>query len=336
MIFFKKERMIILPLLFIIYGCDSKRDALGADNEIRVICSEMDRNNIELFLRSIFNDTLYTPEPEPYYFLKFSNPDTYSRLKNQTNIVVAAIERDFTNSGLDLVKNILPEQQFKATELNDPLILAKDVHSKNQLFMVINSNSIDNLMEFVDVKRNFIRKHFNDQFKFRQGRFLFSENNYNALRDSLKEQFGWSLKLPWGWEIIRKVPDSNFVWLGKEMPYQWIGVGWVNGNIVEDELFIGNYIWEWPKNNYKTIQFSDYKFELSKDNYNDFPAWRLTGVWETVDFLDPKGGPFRSYVFYDPGKDLTYHINYLIFYPGNPKSIFFRQADMILKTFQIY
>ena len=54
------------------------------------------------------------------------------------------------------------------------------------------------------------------------------------------------------------------------------------------------------------------------------------------DFLDPKGGPFRSYVFYDPGKDLTYHINYLIFYPGNTKSIFFRQADMILKTFQIY
>ena len=62
----------------------------------------MDRNNIELFLRSIFNDTLYTPEPEPYYFLKFSNPDTYSRLKNQTNIAVAAIERDFTNF-LDLI-----------------------------------------------------------------------------------------------------------------------------------------------------------------------------------------------------------------------------------------
>ena len=63
--------------------------------------------------RSIFNDTLYTPEPEPYYF--GANPDTYSRLKNQTNIVVAAIERDFTNSGLDLVKNIFAEQQFKAT-----------------------------------------------------------------------------------------------------------------------------------------------------------------------------------------------------------------------------
>ena len=88
--------------------------------------------------------------------------------------------------------------------------------------MVINSNSIDNLMEFVDVK-NFIRKAFNDQFKFRQGRFLFNENNYNALGDSLKEQFGW-VEVTMGMGIIRKVPDSNFVWLGKEMPYQWIGL----------------------------------------------------------------------------------------------------------------
>ena len=33
-----------------------------------------------------------------------------------------------------------------------------------------------------------------------------------------------------------------------------------------------------PKNNYKTIQFSDYKFELNKDNYNDFPM-----AWEDYD-----------------------------------------------------
>ena len=72
MTLFNKKIMTILPLFFIIFVCNRKRDALGADNEIRVICSEIDRKNIELFLRSIFNDTLYTPEPEPFYFLKFS------------------------------------------------------------------------------------------------------------------------------------------------------------------------------------------------------------------------------------------------------------------------
>ena len=42
-----------------------------------------------------------------------------------------------------------------------------------------------------------------------------------------------------------------------------------------------------------------------------------------------------KYLLEENKKDLTYHINYLIFYPGNSKSIFFRQADMILKTFKI-
>ena len=113
-------------------------------------------------------------------------------------------------------------------------------------------------------KRNYIRSNFNKQFIERQSRFLFSKNSTNNLKDSLLLEFGWSLDLPWGWEIVKKVPDSNFVWLGKEMPFQWIGIGWSKGNLVESELSVGSYLWEWPKNNYRTIQFSDYKFDLKK------------------------------------------------------------------------
>ena len=53
-------------------------------------------------------------------------------------------------------------------------------------------------------------------------------------------EFGWSLELPWGWDIVKKVPDSNFVWLGKEMPYQWIGIGWREGSVMNSELAVGN------------------------------------------------------------------------------------------------
>ena len=55
------------------------------------------------FLTLIFNDSLHTPEPEPFYVLKFSSPESYSRLKKQTNIVVAAIDRDSANTGLKLI-----------------------------------------------------------------------------------------------------------------------------------------------------------------------------------------------------------------------------------------
>ena len=333
---FKKESIIFLSLIFINFGCESKRDAIGADNEIIVICSDVDKDNVESFLSSIFNDSLYTPEPYPFYDLKFSSPESYSKLKKHTNIVVAAIDRDPTNTGLKLISNILPVKQRKNMLSNDPIILAKNVHANHQMFMVINANSYEHLLGFVDKKRDYIKKNFNEQFNFRQSRFLFSQNNINTIRDSLLAEFGWSLDLPWGWNIVKKVPDSNFVWLGKEMPYQWIGIGWSEGSNVNSELAVGKYLWEWPKNNYKTIQFNEYRFVLKKASNDNFSAWRATGIWETSELIESKGGPFRSYIFYDNKKDLTYHLNYLIFHPGKSKSIFLRQADMILKTFKTY
>ena len=43
------------------------------------ICSKKDRNAVEKYLSLVFTDTIFTPEPEPYYYLKFS----YSHQRGQ-------------------------------------------------------------------------------------------------------------------------------------------------------------------------------------------------------------------------------------------------------------
>ena len=327
----------LLPIIIFLYtiGCDNKREALGADNEIRVICSEVDREIIQQYLSNIFIDTLYTPEPEPYYHLKFSDPITYLDLRSQSQVVVAAVSREPANPGYQLVKRILSPEQFDSTQNQDPIILGKDVYAKKQLFMIINANSSEQLMSTIKEKQGNIRRKFHEQFLDRQGRFLFGDDRNKDLEDSLSMEFGWTLKLPWGWEMIKKSPDSNFIWLGKEMPFQWIGIGWTNGNIVGDDLLVGEYIWNWPVINYGNIQFNEYKFKLDKTFYNNEVAWRAQGIWETIDLKEAKGGPFRSYLIYDSKQNKTYHLNFLIHHPGNDKSIFMRQMDMIVKSFRI-
>ena len=324
-----------IPFLLIIFisACDNKREALGADNEIRVICSNIDKKVLKEYLSLIFNDTLYTPEAEPYYHLKFSEPDKFNQLKAQSMVIVGSIKQD-DNSGLKLMNQLLPDSQFKSTLQGDPVILGKDVYAKKQLFMMINARSEDHLMSSLEQKRNQFRKHFNDQFIERQGRFLFGDDRNTLLEDSLKSEYGWTLKIPWGWDRIKNLPDSNFVWLGREMPFQWIGIGWIEGNILSSELSAGDFIWNWPKDNYKTIQINNYKFKLDKTNHGDTFAYRAQGIWETVSLKESKGGPFRSYLFYDSVNDLTYHLNFLIHHPGDDKSIFMRQMDMIIKTFR--
>ena len=326
------SKYILFLLIIFTYSCDNKREALGADNEIRVICSNIDKKVLKKYLSLIFNDTLYTPEAEPYYHLKFSEPDKFNQLKAQSMVIVGSIKQD-DNSGLKLMNQLLPDSQFKSTLQGDPVILGKDVYAKKQLLMIINARSEDHLMSSLEQKRNQFRKHFNDQFIERQGRFLFGDDRNILLEDSLKSEYGWTLKIPWGWDRIKNLPDSNFVWLGREMPFQWIGIGWIEGNILSSELSAGDFIWNWPKDNYKTIQINNYKFKLDKTNHGDTFAYRGQGIWETVSLKESKGGPFRSYLFYDSVNDLTYHLNFLIHHPGDDKSIFMRQMDMIIKTF---
>jgi len=327
------NKIISILLFIIILSCENKREALGADNEIRVICSRLDREIITAYLSSIFIDTLYTPEPEPYYNLKFSEPETFSQLKSQSQVIVGALKRD-NNTGHQLVKKLLPEKQFESTLNGDPIILGEDVYAKKQLFMIINANSKEHLMDHVEEKRKQFRKVFNDQFIDRQNRFLFGDDRNMKLEDSLKSEYGWTIKIPWGWDRIKNRPDSNFVWLGREMPFQWIGIGWVKGNVLSNELLVGDYVWKWPKDNYKSIQINTHKFELDKISHGDTFAWRAQGVWETISLKESKGGPFRSYLFYDSLNDLTYHLNFLIHHPGDDKTIFMRQMDMIIKTFK--
>ena len=78
--------------------------------------------------------------------MKFSDPDTYKELKGQSQVIIAALDRNQGNPGYQLVKRLLPEEQFKQTESGDPLILAKDVNARKQLFMVINAGSEHQLM----------------------------------------------------------------------------------------------------------------------------------------------------------------------------------------------
>ena len=155
------------------------------------------------------------------------------------------------------------------------------------------------------------------------------------MEQKLFSKYDWSIKIPWGWELIKELSDSNFVWIGREMPFQWISINWEPGNIISDELKAGNYLWSWLPKYYGYIQSSGYKFKLDKTNFNNNYAWRLKGVWETKELKESKGGPFVSYLFYDDKNNLTYHINYLVHYPGKDKSLYMRQLDLIVKSFKI-
>jgi len=327
--------VFIIILLFILSGCSMKKDSLGSDDEIRIICSKIDKKILEVFFANIFNDTIYTPDPEPLYKILFYNPKNYDKLKNYSQIIVASVTRNEKNIGYRLVKKLLPESQSIIKMEDNPLLLSKNLFAKNQLYIAINAQNKDHLFKHIDRNRTLLRKHFDEQFKSRSSKFLFEGRNNTDYENQIRGKYNWDIKIPWGWEVLEDDTKTKFVWIGGEYPYRWVSVQFYKGNIIEDELFVGNSIWNYPVNNYKTIKFNDFKFDMKKIYFNQYKGWQASGVWESTLPLEAKGGPFRSYIFYDDKSDRTFHINTLIHNPGKKKALYIKQMELIAKSFKV-
>jgi len=328
--------LIFVSLAIVMFmSCESKRDALGVDNELIVICSEVDKPAMRDFVNAILDDTLFTPQPEPYFKIRFVAPSAYADLKRQAYVLVGALGDDPYNDGVSLVKKLLPEAQYKKTQANDPILFSKDLFALNQIFMMVNAKDKDHLMSAVASKKEWIQKKFSDQFAKRQDKFLFQNARRLEVEDTLSQKYGWTLKIPWGWEVLRDSSELGFFWLGREMPYQWISVQWEEGKTIDEvnDLDIGQKVWAYPENFYDHIRFHEYKFKMEKVYFHQRKAWKITGIWESIE--EAQGGPFLSYIFYDKALDKTFHLNMLMYHPGREKTIFMGQLDLIAKSFTV-
>lgn len=332
--YLKLWRFILLGYLIIFqFSCTVKREALGSDDEIIVVSAMEDEAHLQSILSAIFNDTLFTPEPEPYYKLIFVSPNDYRRIKNSTQIVIGALGEDPSNPAVDLVKNILSVQQYRNSISGDkPIIISKNPFARNQLLMVINTPNVEKAKEFATKNNKNIKSQYSTLFQNRQERYMFNNARQKDLEKHLLEDYGWSIKIPWGYEVITDSSEQQLFWIGQEMPFRWLAVQWRDGSIVENYESAKEFIMDFPLEYFKNIQYSENYFELNTTNrFNQRLAWKVNGLWESID--DAQGGPFLAYLFYDGITDRTYYIHAMIFHPGNNKVILLQQLDLIAKSF---
>ena len=136
-----KKKNVIKYLLIYFFciafvSCDIKKDAIGANDDLVVLAAKEDREDIRSLLSIVFNDTLLTPSPEPFYNVKFADPSSYDALKTQTNLIIASIGDYELNPATKLIRDLLGKKAFDNTLENTPVVLARDQFANNQLFMI--------------------------------------------------------------------------------------------------------------------------------------------------------------------------------------------------------
>ena len=162
---------IFICLIFVV-NCEVKRDSIGGSDDLVVLAAKEDREQIKSLLSIVFNDTLLTPEPEPFYKVKFSDPANYQALKTQTNLIIASIGNFELNPATKLVKNLLGTKKFNQTLEGNPVILSKDQFAKNQLFMIISGSDSDSIEEYFLDNGEWIKNQYDENFDKKQSKYL--------------------------------------------------------------------------------------------------------------------------------------------------------------------
>ncbi|MEE8479418.1 MAG: DUF4837 family protein [Candidatus Neomarinimicrobiota bacterium] len=329
-----KHYIYFIVTALLIISCSIKQEAIGAADEIIVIVSKEDKSNINDALEQIFSDTLFTPQPEPIYKLNYADPFGFDKLKRQTNLIIGSIGTNELNSGTKLVKSLLGEELFDETiNGNKQIIFSEDQFGRSQLFMIISGKSISDINDTLFEKSDWIKSYFDQKFIEKQKKYLFGNDRLKKLSKEFKQKYGWEIQIPWGWEVIKELPDSNFIWLGREMPYQWFSIHWEDGLIVEDSTMAFEYSNRFPQEYYKTIRYNDYKYQMEQVTFNNWTAWKSFGIWESIN--EARGGPFINYTWYDGVTNRTYNLNMLVFIPSKNKATIMRQLDIIAHTFTV-
>ena len=332
-----KKRISELAIIsiFLWSGCDPvKPRAQGADNELVVVASFEDREDIHTVLTTIFNDTLLTPQPEPYYRTVWVDPENFSNVNNHVNVIIAAVGDHPRNMGVKLIKQILSASQYKSSmEGENQLIYAKDVYARNQNYLIINGPSKEKILERALDQGPWLKKQYDDLFFFRQSKHLFEGSTLQkTLQNDLADKYGWTLKIPWGYTVVRDSAEQQFFWMGRDIPYRWLAVKWKEGLTFTDSASVYDQVKAIPPKYFGNIQYANYLFKIEPNKFNDRGAWKITGLWENID--EAQGGPFIAYLFYDEKQDRTYFIHIMIFHPGQDKYMLLRQVDIVAHTFE--
>lgn len=163
------------------------------------------------------------------------------------------------------------------------------------------------------------------------------------LMAALKEDFGFDLTIPYGWELAKQ--RDNFVWIRMlenqsehdifiySQPYNdqtiFEDIGAFRDQITE------KYLRDSEKPDlYITRQIQEYvPMETKQISFKGSYAIEARGLWKISD--NSGGGPFVSYTIVDEANQKVYYIEGYVYSPGTDKKNLVREVNAILSTFNL-
>ena len=90
--------------------------------------------------------------------------------------------------------------------------------------MILSGSNSEQIEDYLVLNNEFIRNQFDENFFKKQSQYFLENERQEELGQDLKIKYDWSMKIPWGWELIKNDSEKSFFWIGHELPFRWIAI----------------------------------------------------------------------------------------------------------------
>jgi hypothetical protein len=315
-----KRSTIVIVILLSIF-CAKIPPHVGKSRDVVVLATKIDTSLIIDNLQ-VYN---YVPQKEEIFtFLYAADTAIKNYNKFHTIYLYGSLQDDFINT-------LLSAEAREATKKDTfTLFRLNDLWAKGQLAIILATSENQYIEPGVKKYSKLISQILTDNYYQRIKENYYSESVDKRVKDNL-EKFGVSLDFHKGWIIDSTYKKENFLFLHTHFPDRNIFVyKEKNKEELTDSLVI-NKRDDLTKKYYNGDYILKELTKAEKIEFKNMKGVRLKGIWQNDSLV--AGGPFISYFLQD--NDTLFIVDGLLFYPGERKSDYLAQIEVIMNSFTI-
>jgi hypothetical protein len=320
---FRTRRPAFVPLMAVLLiacgGLPTSR-LMGPLREVTVISSEW--GEIEPTVRSILQEPVQTPQPEPEFRLRVGTAgkfDTYSRFRI---LFIIGTSQD------TLIHQILGTRADSLSEGGFGLLRVPNPWLKGQFALIFIARDTGQLVPGLEIYAARIRQTLREIVLDQMARAVYIEGVDKKLTAEFRTRYGFTIDVPRRWLLNQDHADSGFVYLYGHVPDRNVFVFWQDRTraLVPESLAV---LRDRLTGRYYNGDSIDQKFlQAETIAFLSGPCVRLSGVWRND--RDVIGGAFVNYSFNFRGR--FYMADGLVFNPGKPKLDALAQTEAVIRT----
>ncbi len=328
---------IVLMTMLVSLSCSERKpESTGSYNEFYVFADSEVKEVVKNILHVVLEREIATPRKERVFRLRWEKFERLGEYINKRNLIFLAT-LDGTGRVSSWVRSGLDDKVRGVIEAGDAFIFTMlDVFAQPQTVYYLVGRNPEELAAKILIDSDYIFALADSLVNYHLSDWLFKgffgEREKRALSEKIAREYGFKIRIPPLYELEKS--DTNFIWLRKLKPEQWVFVYFEE---TEDSAL--SFDWWLDRRNkvgelyYEGDIILDTTVITEKASIADLPAIRYRGLW-----MNPReiiGGPFISYLFYEPDQRRKYIVDCAVFAPTVRKEPYLRHTEIIARTIEM-